>query len=401
MTLPAAAIPDHVPPDRVVDFDMFADDALLKDVHEGYLQLQARAPDFFYTPRNGGHWVAIRQQEVFDITHDVETFTSFRPGIPRPDPKAQLPRIIPVDMDPPEHAEYRKVLAPMFSPGAVAKLQDQARALTVELIAALDGKRETEFVAAVAMPMPVKLFMQMMGMDLSRFEEFVGWVDDSFNATDTNKRTMVYMKIMGYLMQLVKARQVQPGDDVVSKLLAAEVNGNKLPFDVVMSMCLLLFIAGLDTVTNAMAFIVRALALDPARQDQLRKNPAQIPEAVEEYLRRYAFANAIRMVKKDAVYKGITIKQGEPVLICLPMVGLDERFVTKPTQVDFDRDVKQHYAFGSGAHRCAGSSLARSELKVFLEEWLTRMPPFRLKEGSKPVFRPGIVMGITQLEIVW
>lgn len=401
MTASTLAIPDHVPANLVVDFDMYADERLRKDVHEGYLQLQKETPDFFYTPRNGGHWVAIRQQAIFDITRDFETFTSFKSGIPRPDPKMPQPRVIPIDMDPPEHTAYRKVLAPLFAPAAVASLEVDSRRLAVELMEALQGKGETEFVASVAMPMPVKLFMRMMGMDMSRFEEFVGWVDDAFNATDTNKRGLIYMKIIGYLMQLVKAKQAQPGNDFVSQILAAEVDGKKLTFDVVLSMCLLLFIAGLDTVTNAMAFIIRALAEDPARQAELRSNPALIPEAIEEYLRRYAFANTLRMVKQDGSYKGIAVKQGEPVLVCLPMAGLDERFVAQPSSVDFNREDKQHYAFGVGVHRCVGSHLARTELKVFLEEWLARIPSFRIKEGTQPVFRPGIVMGITQIEIAW
>lgn len=393
-------IPDHVPREVVFDFDMYMDSRFSNGLYEAYMQVQREAPGFFYTPRNGGHWVAIRHKDVLEVAQNADgLFTSWRQGIPRPPEDLMMPRMIPVDMDGEEHRKYRRILAPIFSPVEVAKMEGKIRELAIDLIEGIKNSGQAEFVEAIGIPMPVKFFMSMMGMPLERYKEFVEWVDRFFNTNDTDTRTDVGFKIYVYLDELIKDRQVRPQDDLISKIIAAEVDGERIPYEIVMGMCTLLFVGGLDTLTNAMSFIVRYLALNPDKQMELRNNPKIIPEAVEELLRRFAFANSIRMVLDDCTFNGIQLKKGDPVLLCFPMAGLDDQIIENPGSVDFARPVKTHFVFGGGQHRCAGSHLARLELKIMLEEFFKRIPQFTQNETA--TFRPGIVSAIRNVKLRW
>lgn len=400
MTTIADNIPAHVPRELVFDFDMYGDKRLEKDLHLGYLQLQKEVPGFFYTPRNGGHWVAIRQKDVQEIGQNLAgKFTSWRTGIPAPNEATPVVRVVPIDMDGDEHRKYRRVLAPLFSPQEVMKMESGVRDMAVELIENIKRKGSSDFVNDVAIPLPVKFFMKIMGMPLDRYEEFVDWVDQFFNTNDTDVRNNTGFMIYMYLDELVKERTANPKDDLISKIVVADVDGVKISDELVMGMCFLLFVAGLDTVTNAMSYVIRYLAENPDHQNELRDSKEKIPEAIEELLRRFAFANTLRMVKLDCEFRGIQLKQGEPVLLCLPMGGLDDKFIENPSVVDFQREKKTHFIFGSGQHRCVGSHLARLELKILLEEILDRLPEFKLVDDVN--FRPGIVNAIRNIRIAW
>ena len=184
-------------------------------------------------------------------------------------------------------------------------------------------------------------------------------------------------------------------------LLASEVSGEKLTEKRVLEMCNLLFLAGLDTVTNAMTFSVKHLAENPGFQEQLRDNPDMIPAAVEELLRRYSFPNIPRRVTEDTEFKGVKMRAGDRIICSLAAANNDDRVLENPSAVDLERKKFRHMAFNGGPHNCAGATLARLELRVFLEEWLTRMPEFSVQEGFKPKVRGGAVMAMESLQLRW
>jgi cytochrome P450 len=394
--------------DLVYDFDMYADPRLHLDPHEGLLALQREAPPIFYTLRYGGHWVITRNTEIFEAMQDMELFSNRGAVIPPPpvEPPDGLPsRMIPVDVDPPDHEKYRKTLARVFSPKSVGELESDTRRLAVELIEKFKNQRECEFVRDVATPLPSLIFMKIMGMPSERYEELAGWVDEFFGAADFAVSYSVLCRIDAYFEILIKERQQAPEqlskNDIVSQLLAADIDGRKLRLDEILAMCRLLFVAGLDTVTNTLAFTARVLAENPDLQRQLRDDPALIPEAAEEIMRRTAVSNTLRRVGKDGLFHGVELHKGEQVLVCLPLAGLDDKAVEDPELVDFHRKLKNHFAFGAGPHRCLGSHLARVELRVFLEEWLKRIPAFGVKPDTTLRYRPGIVNAMIDLPLVW
>lgn len=398
-TAALSQVPEHVPAERVFDFDYFHDPRLAGDVQRGMMSLHQDAPDVFWTPRNGGHWMVTRMVDLRMVMTRPELFSNDSPPpTVNEGPKIPLP---PQDMDAPDHMRHRLLLLQFLAPKAVKQLEPAARALITELIDALDGRSGCEFMAAIAVPMPVKLFMTMMGMDLARYAEFVGWVNDILAADDPDKRAGSFMRMNMYLGELIALRMAEPGDDPVSILLRSEVNGERLTPTRVHEMCNLLFLAGLDTVTNAMTFITHHLAQHPNLQQQLRDDPATIPGAIEEFMRRFAFVSVPRRVRADTDVLGVPMRLDERVLCSLTAASNDDRYVGDPATVDLARKVPPHVAFNTGPHTCAGAPLARLELRVFLEEWLSRMPDVSLAPGFVPHVRGGSVMALERLDIVW
>ena len=392
------AIPAHVPADRVFAFDIFNDPRLKPDLHLGYKQLHAEAPDIFYTPLNGGHWVVTRHAAITDITRDPEIFSNQNQEIPKTDRNMQL---IPLTLDPPEHGPFRQIFMQLFAPSAMVALEPHMRDWTNRLIDRVIDAGECDFVRSISSALPVSVFMQMMGMPLDRLEEFREWVDGAFQATDTEERMQVYGKIVTFMTTLIHARMEKREDDIISRLLDSEIGERPVTFEEVQGMCLQLFIAGLDTVVNAMSFGVRHLASDPALLARFKSEPAVILTAVEEFLRRYAFANTCRIVARDTNYDGVHFKEGDMVFLALALAGLDERTTPDPMRFDPDRRGLAHKTFGGGPHQCAGRHLARIELRILFEELAKRMTNLRLKPGAAPTFRAGFVMAIETLPVVF
>ena len=391
-------VPDHVPPALVHDFDYFADSARSGDVQAAHAALHGTAPDIFYTPRNGGHWMATRMADVQTIMTTPEVFSSVG-AVPIPSwLKISLP---PQDMDAPEHLRYRLLLLQFLAPKEIRRLEGQIRHLITELIDTALEQRQCDFVAEVAVPLPVKTFMGLMHMDLARYAEFVRWANGILGATSTWQRLPHFFRMTRYLKSLIRNRKRAPKEDPISKLLAAEIDGARLGDKRVLEVCNLLFLAGLDTVTNAMTFMTMHLASHPEQQQQLREAPEKIPAAIEEMMRRYSFPNVPRRVVRETRLGDATLLPGDIVISSLAASGTDPRNVPNPMDVDFDRAKSPHVGFNTGPHTCAGVHLARLELRIFLEEWLRRVPPFRIAPGWHPHARGGPVMALENLRLVW
>ncbi|NKI17531.1 cytochrome P450 [Spongiibacter sp. KMU-166] len=393
-------IPSHVPAAMVYDFDIFTDSARGGDVHASHKSLHEAAPDVFYTPHNGGHWIATRMEDVRYIMQTPELFSS-RNAPFSPDVGKLGLSLPPQDMDRPDHALYRQLLMKFLSPQKVVKLEAQIRELAIGLIEDVKPEGGCEFMSSVSVPIPVKTFMGLMHMDQSRYEEFVRWANGILASDTMLKRLPPFVRMHFYLKSLIRQRVKSPSDDPISMLLAAEVNGEKLTHKRVLEMCNLLFLAGLDTVTNAMTFSIKHLAENPKFQQQLRDHPEKIPAAVEELLRRYAFPNIPRRVTQDTELGGAKMRAGDRIICSLAAANNDDRVLDNPGEVDLERPKFRHMAFNGGPHNCAGATLARLELRVFLEEWLARMPPFQLEPGFKPEMRGGAVMAMESLKLRW
>jgi len=399
---PIAPIPAHVPAHLVFDFDMYQDPRIKDDVQKGHMQLHEEAPDIFYSPRNGGYWIVTRFAEATHIMTHPKIFSSMRAFV-RPTPPEKVVPLVPVHMDAPDHMRYRMLLLKFLSltPKEVKQWEPIARDLINELIDGLEGRKACEFRSTIAVPMPVKLFLGILKWDMDRFRDFNRWVDEILGSADLERIQPAYASMNQYLTEMIQSRVDNPGDDPVSMLLASEVNGERLSVKRVHEICNLLFVAGLDTVANAMTFIMYHLAQHPDVQQRLRANPDMAPAAVEEFLRRYAFVNTPRRVTQDTEVSGVLMKEGDTVVCSFAAASNDPRSVPHPEVLDLDRKSSPHLAFATGPHNCAGATLARLELRIFLQEWLRRMPDVRLAPEFVPHTRGGSVMGLTSLGIVW
>lgn len=390
-------IPPHIDPSRVFVFDLFMDERLKNDVHLGLKQLHRDAPDIFYTPLNGGHWMVTRHQMVSDILKDFEHFSNEEMDIPR---MGNSYKMIPLNLDPPEHAPYRAILMRYFSPKVVKEMEGQLRAWAGEYIDEVLEDRSCD-ITTIGTAFPVQVFMRMMGLPLERFEEFRSIVVEYFGLAPVARRNEMRGWISDLMRDYYEQRSTDPRDDLITKLTQEEINGGKLTMLELQSIGFFLFVAGLDTVANAIAFCMLHLAKDPELQAGLVADPGRIADFVEESLRRYSVVNGSRTVKQDFEYGGVLFRKGDMVCLSNPCAGMDERINPDPMKFDIDRTGRRHTAFSVGPHLCVGHYLARAEMRIFVDEWLKRVPSFRLVPGSAPVHRAGKVMSVKHVDVEW
>lgn len=397
-----APVPDNVPGELVVDFDFYAIPGADKDVQAAYAAIQSASPDIFWTPRNGGHWVATRGEDIVAMQKDYRHF-SHRYIVLPPMP-AEMPRQIPLEIDPPEHSFYRRPLVEALQPGMVARLEQSVHDVAVETIEALVPRGECEFVEDFAKVLPITVFMRMVDLPLEDKDYLLPIAEASTRGRTTAERVQGQHDMAAYLYKWVQARRDQPGDDLLSKLVNVDIRGERISEQEAIAYAVLVLFGGLDTVAGMLGFFAGFLATHPEHRRQLVERLDDEPflkQAIEEIIRRHGIANTARVLTEDYEYKGIRFKAGDRILPANLFVGVDERLNPDPLTVDFERVGGVHAAFGNGPHACPGAILARRELRIFLREWLSRIPDFSLKPGTQPALATGMVNGVLRLDLVW
>jgi len=341
--------PAHVPDTLVYDFDMFADPALLKNLPLRISELLKTAPPIFWTPRHGGRWILLSHDANFDAARDVETFSSeimpqadIRQALAlMPAGSPRIPQPFPINLDPPEHSKYRMPLQGVFSPKNIDKMKTDIRALAAKLIDQVVAQGHCEFMNAIAEPLPVIVFLKMFGMSEERLVEYRTLLKKLMSSLDSDAgEALQYLfQIVDSVREVILLRRDNRQNDIISLLWNTEIDGKPMTLDSMENYCVLLFIAGLDTVMNAMGLGVCHLAQDQELQSRLRRNPELIPDAVEELLRRYSFVVPRRRVNKDTVFRGIEMKKGDMALLFLPAADLDADEYTNAEQVDINREI--------------------------------------------------------------
>jgi cytochrome P450 len=397
-TAPLRAVPPaHVPEALVYDFDYIRDEGILADPHGRMAQIATTLPPLFWTPHHGGHWVVNNRKLLAEAATDVTRFSSKSASIP---PIPGDPKLIPLTFDPPVHTAYRIPLNPHFSPKGVARLEATVRSMTDALIDAVIDKGRCEFLHEVAEPLPVVLFMQMAGMPTDRVKEFRHLAETATASPDPAARGAAIGAIGAILAETVTARIAEPRDDLISHIVAADVGGRKLEFHEIVNYAVLLFLGGLETVVNAISFDVRYLALHPDVQDELRADPASLPRAIEELLRLHGIPVTARRVAVDTRLGDVDLRQEDLVMMLLPAINFDPAAYTDAGSFCPMRK-EAHVSFNMGPHRCLGANLARLELRVFFEQWLARVPRFRLDPAKPPRFFGGLNLAVRSLDIEW
>lgn len=396
---PTATIPAHVDPALVRDFDFYNVPGDKTDPNAAWTALQA-GPRIFYTPRNGGHWVVTRGEDVATCLRDYTRFSSNPSSIPR---EFTPPIVPPLSIDPPDHRAYRNMLALTFSPRNVAKMEAEIRALTVELIEGFRARGECEFTGEFAFHMPIQVFMRLTNLPDTDRAMLLGLTEDRMRNADFQAGLAASMKLQSYIADIVQQRRAQPGDDLLSHIATATIErdgGRQLTMDELAPMGLLLLLAGLDTVASTLGLIASFLTRNPAYTQILLNDRTLIPGAIEELVRSHGVPNLARRVIADMEYQGIFMKGDDMVLVPVHLHGQDPEQFDTPAHIDFLRQ-KPHAGFGVGEHRCVGSHLARLELRIFLEEWLDRIGEFTLAPGKQPVYASGAVLSVLNLPLVW
>ena len=396
--------PDHVPAERMVDFDMFHIPPGVTDPAEIWHDLVRRGvPDIFYTPHNGGHWVFLRYEDIVEGYRDYSIFSTYQTPVPPIEP---FPVVQPQGVDPPEHNVFRRLLAPMFTPIAVRAMTGELERRASVLIEQFAARGECDFIADFAERYPTGTFLYLFGLPEERLDEFLALANTFFRSTDPAERARNITEIYAVLDQLFRDKQRNPGDDIASRIVAArDEEGQPHAWEDILNCGFLLFVAGLDTVTNTMAYVWRYLATTPAAQRHFRErldDPDAFLRAIEELMRINAVSNLYRRVTHDCTYKGVQLRRNDRVILPNTVANRDPRVFKDPQVIDLEREVNVHVTFGVGPHRCIGSQLAKREIMVSLQQWLRRIPGFTLAEHQDEgsVFG-GSVMGFTALRLHW
>jgi cytochrome P450 len=391
-------VPSHVPPELVFDYDVYDPGPPGSDFFAELLKLKQSAPPVFWTRNNGGHWYVTDAKIAAQVLRDTDHFSSAKLVVPS---QNNLGRgFVPIFLDPPEHGKYRTHLSVALSRKGVGELAPGVRQLAIELIEGLAPRGECEFMADFAFKLPIIVFLRLVDLPESHRETLLDEVARIIRPGSDKGAAIA--ALAAYLEPIVRERSAAPGSDLISWLSTREVDGEPISFETLHSMCTLLLIGGLDSVANTLGFFARFLAENPSHRRQIIDDPAIIPAAVEELLRRYptVTAGAGRVCVADIELGDAPIKAGEQTMQPSPMMNFDEATYPDPLRVDFSRRVLSVGTFGQGVHRCVGANLARSELSIFLEEWLARIPDFELADPAL-TFQAGVNISYTRLPLKW
>jgi len=362
-------------------------------------ELRGRCPVAHSARFEDGAYFASRYDDVREIAYDSEHFSSRRVIVrERKVPPQPAP---PITSDPPEHTPARKLLLPAFAPQAIARLEPRARALCRELLDAIGSAKTCDAAVDYAQHIPVRLIAHMLGVQEQDGDLFRKWIHLVLEVGTSDETVILpaLQEMSAYFFAEIKRRGAQRGDDLISFLLEARIDGQPLSDPHLVGTLRLLLIAGIDTTWSGIGASLWHLATHPADRRRLVAEPSLMPTAVEEFLRAYAPVTMAREVVKETSVGGCTFKEKGQVLLSFPAANRDPSVFPDADRVIIDRAENRHAAFGLGRHRCLGSNLARLEMTVALEEWLARFPEFRLADGAQVTWSEGTVRGPRRLPV--
>ncbi|WP_018657095.1 cytochrome P450 [Actinomadura flavalba] len=347
-----------------------------------------------------GFWVLTRHEDALAVLRDPKTFSSASVNALDPDPRY---RWIPEMLDPPEHTAWRTLLRDHFAPAAVKARESRIREHCAALVDAAVTAGECEFVDAFAVPFPAVIFLELLGLPVDRLDTFLAWERAILHGPPTanQARITAMQEVTAMFDEEIERRRADPGDDLLSAAASWRMNGAAIPREDLLAFCLLLFMAGLDTVTAQLSYAFWHLAEFPDDQRAVRDDPALIPGMVEDLIRAYAIVQPGRKVTRDVEFAGCRMKAGDMVMLPLLAINRDPAVFPDPGRVDPARAGNRHLGFAAGPHRCLGAHLARTEMRVALEEWHRRVPGYRLAANDDAVEHAYGLLGLDRLPLTW
>ncbi|MBO9129113.1 cytochrome P450 [Bacillus sp. 165] len=375
----------------------------LNDAHspyDWYKKMRKDSPVAFDPVRNC--WDVFLHEDVQMVLQDYKRFSSNRNGV--------IPSLL--DLDPPTHRRYRNIVSQAFTPKAIQALAPRITSVTHELLAAIQGKGEIDIVKDIAYPLPVIVIAEMLGVpgkDRAKFKEWSNVLVSGTQSLAPEEMTKLLeeqrkatLELYSYFQEIVSQRKLEPKNDLVSTLLAAEVDGEKLNMEELLSFCLVLLVAGNETTTNLVTNTMLTLFEHPDALEELYENPALIPSAIEEALRYRSPVHAMnRFVTEDIELKGMHLKKGQEVMAWIGSANRDEAVFERPNVFNIHRTSNNHISFGSGAHFCLGSQLARLEAKICITEMLKAFPNMELDTQKELQLVPSaFVYGYKALPVI-
>lgn len=392
------------------DFDILDPD-YVADPAPVWADLREQCP-MAHTERYGSTWLPTRYDDVAAIAHDVDRFSSRDIAVITPgrelNPEAAIMLIAPpITSDPPVHTWARRMLLPRFGPSRIEELTPITHGLADDLIDAFIDDGRADAAQDYAQHIPVRVIARMLGVPLEDEGIFTGWAVTILQQGFQNIQgaTDAVMQVINYFKDKLDEREQVPQDerpdDLITMLVEARHEGDPLDDSHRIGSCFLLLLAGIDTTWSSIGSSMYHLAANPEDQARLRAEPDLMDTAVEEMLRFYSPVTMARYVAEDTDFDGCPMKKGDKILMAFPAGNRDPEHFERPDEFIIDRQRNRHFAFGSGIHRCLGSNLARMELRVSIERFLDRIPPFELDDAGAVTWSGGQVRGPRSVPVRW
>lgn len=388
--------------DLINDFDL--DDPGFNENFNETLNFLVRKCPVVHSQVGRGYYLINTQDEVRAAAQNWQTFSAAKGYMPnRPD---GIPFLMPEECDPPLHTRWRHKLNPHLSPKTVAVMDAAIRSDVNELIDRFIDRGECEFISEFGTLLPGwAFFKNVLGLPLEDLPALVNGVEEGTFNPDLAERSRFFKGVFDYLETHLKWRATQPSrGDLIDTILAGVEyeDGSDAPWEHKVSVLVDLTFGGIATTTFVMASALHHLATNRDQLQLLVDDPSLIENAVEEYARFFPPVVALgRTATRDVEVAGTPIKEGEFVMLTYACASRDPRHMDEPEKVDVRRQGIPHSTFGVGPHRCIGSNLARLELRATLEEWLKRIPDYRLKPGTEPTYVTGYLRSMRTLYLEW
>ena len=380
--LEAEPVPDHPTRD---DIDLISGAFWGGDPHEAFTWMRANAPVYW----DGHAWGITRHADLKAISKDPRTFSNAGGIRADADPLQMM-----IDMDDPEHVRRRKLVNRGFTPRRVRDREDEIRRICTEIIDAVCERGECDFVTDIAAWLPLIIIGDDLGVAPEDRAQLLAWSDTMLTALtgdpdSLGPATEAFIGYTEYANAVIADRSACPRDDLMSVLVHAEVDGDRLNQQEILDESLLILIGGDETTRHVISGGAYQLLLEKEdRWDRLAADPTLLPVAVEEMLRWVTpIKNMNRTALRDVELGGQQIREGDNVLLLYPSANRDEAVFEDPFRFDIGRTPNDHVAFGFGTHFCLGNSLARLELRIMFEELFRRLPDLELVSEEEPAHR--------------
>jgi cholest-4-en-3-one 26-monooxygenase len=375
---------------RLAEVELHDPEVFVRGVpHDALRLLRKEAPIHFHEePEGPGFWVVTKYEDIVTVGKDPGRFSSHRGGTNIQDyPPENLSTIqlLMLNMDPPQHNKFRRLVSQGFTPRMVSRIEPRIREATSKIIDGIAARGECDFVRNVAAELPLQVIAELMGVPQDDRGKLFDWsnrligFDDPEFQTSMEDGRQAAMEMWMYANELAEASKGQKGDDLVHTLMAAEVDGiglTEMEFD---AFFLLLAVAGNETTRNLISGGMLALIENPEQRARLVADPSLVPSAVEEMLRWVTPVMYFRRTAtRDTELRGVPIKENEKVCVYYTSANRDEDVFPDSFEFDVGRTPNEHLAFGVGQHFCLGNSLARIEIRAIFEEIVRRLPDIEL-----------------------
>jgi cytochrome P450 len=361
---------------------------------------ELRRDDPVHWYADGGFWALTRHADVMAVSRDPATFKSGAGVLMQDLTRDVMAAESLLYLDPPTHSRYRKIVSTQFTPRAVGDLEGRIREITEQALAAISPTDEIDLVDAITAPIPMLVIAELLGVPAEDHERFRRWSDAIMEAATelTPESAVQAAELLGYFAEHLAMRREQPGDDLLSRLVLAEVDGERLSDAELLGFCMTLLVAGNETTRNLLSGGLQALHEHPEQRTAAAED---VPRAVEELLRWVTpimlFA---RTATRDATIGARAINEGDFVVMLYVAANRDESvFGPSASELDVRRDPNPHLGFGFGEHFCLGAGLARLEARIVLDEVLSRFPSYAVI-GEPDRVPSTLLRGIAKLAVV-